>query len=77
MATIKAQRAVGEDSVWKDTPVAKKFNFEERINQQLLMKSNGKREKWVEEFHLKYSTATSRAKRKLQKNKGMQHTVKD
>ena len=23
MATIKAQRAVGEDSVWKDAPVAK------------------------------------------------------
>ena len=31
------------------------------------MKSNGKWEKWVEEFYLKYSTATSRAKRKLQK----------
>ena len=31
------------------------------------MRSNGKREKWVEEFYLKYSTATSRAKRKLQK----------
>ena len=45
----------------------KKFNFEEGINQQLLMKSNGKQEKWVEEFYLKYSTATSCAKRKLQK----------
>ena len=44
-----------------------KFNFEKGINQRLLMKSNGKREKWVEEFYLKYSTATSRAKRKLQK----------
>ena len=31
------------------------------------MRSNGKREKWVEEFYLKYSTATSRVKRKLQK----------
>ena len=31
------------------------------------MRSNGKREKWVEEFYLKYSTATSRAKKKLQK----------
>ena len=31
------------------------------------MRSNGKREKWVKEFYLKYSTATSRAKRKLQK----------
>ena len=31
------------------------------------MRSNGKREKWVEEFYFKYSTATSRAKRKLQK----------
>ena len=31
------------------------------------MRSNGKREKWVEEFYLKYSTAMSRAKRKLQK----------
>ena len=31
------------------------------------MRSNGKREKWVEEFYLKYLTATSRVKRKLQK----------
>ena len=31
------------------------------------MRSNGKREKWVEEFYLKYSTATFRVKRKLQK----------
>ena len=31
------------------------------------MRSNGKREKWVEEFYLKYPTATSRIKRKLQK----------
>ena len=31
------------------------------------MRSNGKREKWVEEFYLKYSTATSCVKRKLQK----------
>ena len=31
------------------------------------MRSNGKREKWVDEFYLKYLTATSRAKRKLQK----------
>ena len=31
------------------------------------MRSNEKREKWVEEFYLKYSTATSCAKRKLQK----------
>ena len=31
------------------------------------MRSNGKREKWIKEFYLKYSTATSRAKRKLQK----------
>ena len=31
------------------------------------MRSNGKREKWIEEFYLKYSTATSRAKRKVQK----------
>ena len=31
------------------------------------MRSNGKREKWVVEFYLKYSTATSRVKRKLQK----------
>ena len=31
------------------------------------MRSNGKREKWVEKFYLKYSTATSRVKRKLQK----------
>ena len=32
----------------------KKSNFEEEINQRLLMKSNGKREKWVEEFYLNY-----------------------
>ena len=32
MAVIKVQRAVGEDSVWKDAPIAKKFNFEEEIN---------------------------------------------
>ena len=31
------------------------------------MRSNRKREKWVEEFYLKYLTATSRVKRKLQK----------
>ena len=31
------------------------------------MRSNGKWEKWVEEFYLKYLTATSRVKRKLQK----------
>ena len=31
------------------------------------MRSNRKREKWVEEFYLKYSTTTSRVKRKLQK----------
>ena len=31
------------------------------------MESNGKWEKWVEEFYLKYLTATSRVKRKLQK----------
>ena len=31
------------------------------------MRNNGKREKWVEEFYLKYPTATSRIKRKLQK----------
>ena len=31
------------------------------------MRSNGKREKWIEEFYLKYLTATSRVKRKLQK----------
>ena len=36
-AAIKAQRAIGEDSVQKDAPVAKIFNFEEEINQQLLM----------------------------------------
>ena len=29
------------------------------------MRNNGKREKWVEEFYLKYPTATSRIKRKL------------
>ena len=29
------------------------------------MRDNGKREKWVEEFYLKYPTATSRIKRKL------------
>ena len=29
------------------------------------MRSNGKREKWVEEFYFKYTTATYRAKRKL------------
>ena len=40
------------------------------------MESNEKREKWVEEFYPKYSTATSCAKRKLQ-NEGTQHTIKD
>lgn len=29
------------------------------------MRNNGKREKWVEEFHLKYPTATSHIERKL------------
>ena len=31
------------------------------------MRNNGKREKWGEEFYLKYPTATSRIKRKLRK----------
>ena len=31
------------------------------------MRNNGKREKWVEEFYLKYPTAMFRIKRKLQK----------
>ena len=31
MAIIKAQIAVGEDSVWKDAPVAKKFNLKRAL----------------------------------------------
>ena len=32
MPAIKTQRAVGEDNVWKDAPVAKKFNFKGKID---------------------------------------------
>ena len=43
----------------------KKFNLKRGLIS--LMRSNGKRDMWVGEFYLIYSTATSRVKRKLRK----------
>ena len=62
VTAIMAQRAVGEDDVWKGAPVAKKFNFKEESYWQLLMGVTGNVKSGWRKFTLQNSTTTSRAK---------------